>query len=132
VTLLEVSGAARFLAFVHGDSLQFIQDPGPHLQQPMPMPQRLSQIAIRSIRYPHSRKAIFQHQLQQELGIQGTGLLAAHPVVGQRQSSRVKGADIAMQSFGPNSLRNSDKLAGCRAEKNPAGSPRFPVRMEFS
>src|SRR6266849_8734793 len=63
------------LTFVHGHGLQLIHDPRPHLHQPMPMPQQLPQITILRIRYPHSRKTIFQQQLQQELGILAVGLL---------------------------------------------------------
>ena len=41
----------------------------------MPVPQQLPQIAILWTRYPDPRKAIFQHQLQQQLRIFAIGLL---------------------------------------------------------
>src|SRR5580693_6211597 len=46
-----------------------------HLHQPMPMPKQLTHIAIFRTGYPDSRKAIFYHQLQQQLRILAIGLL---------------------------------------------------------
>ncbi len=43
----------------------------------MPVPEQLPQIAILWAGYPDSRKAIFQQQLQQQLGILAVGLLLA-------------------------------------------------------
>src|SRR5258708_20971779 len=41
----------------------------------MPVPKQLTQIAIFRARYPDSRKAIFDHQLQQQLRVSTVGLL---------------------------------------------------------
>src|SRR5215472_10197751 len=65
-------------ALVHGDRLQLIHDPGPHLHEPVAVPQQLSQVTILRIWYPHSRKTIFQHQLQQESRILPIGFLLTH------------------------------------------------------
>jgi hypothetical protein len=49
-----------------------------HLHQSMPMPQQLTQIAILCVRHPDPRKAILQHQPQQQLRILPIRLLLAH------------------------------------------------------
>src|SRR5258708_13238529 len=41
----------------------------------MPVPKQLTEIAIFRTRYPDSRKAVFHHQLQQQLRIFAVGLL---------------------------------------------------------
>jgi hypothetical protein len=43
----------------------------------MPVPKQLPQITILRTRYSYPRKAIFQQQLQQKLGILVVGLLLA-------------------------------------------------------
>ena|ERR1700676_2798655 len=48
---------------------ELIHDPRAHLHQPMQVPKQLTHIAIFRTRYPDSRKAIFHHQLQQQLRI---------------------------------------------------------------
>ena len=65
------------LAFVHRQGLQLIHDPRPHLHQPMPVPEQLSQIPILRTRYPDSRKVIFPQQPQQQSGVLTVGLLLA-------------------------------------------------------
>jgi hypothetical protein len=55
--------------------MQLIHDPRAHLHQPMAVPKQLTQIAIFRTGYPDPRKAIFHHQLQQQLRIFAVGLL---------------------------------------------------------
>jgi len=62
------------MPLVHRHGLQLIHDSRAHLHQPM-MPKQLPQITILRTRYPDSRKAIFQQQLQHELGILPVGFL---------------------------------------------------------
>jgi len=45
----------------------------------MPMPQQLSQIAILCVRYPDSRKAVFDQQSQQQLRILSIRFLLPYP-----------------------------------------------------
>jgi hypothetical protein len=66
------------LAFVQSQRLQLIGDPCAHLYKPMPVPEQLPQISILRTRCPDPGKAIFQHQLQQELSIPAIGLLLPH------------------------------------------------------
>jgi hypothetical protein len=63
------------MPLVHRHGLQLIHDSRAHLHQPMPMPKQLPQITILRTRYPDSRKAIFQQQLQHESGILPVGFL---------------------------------------------------------
>jgi hypothetical protein len=59
--------------------LQLVHQPGARLHHPVPVPQQLPQIAILPARYPDLRKAIFQHQAQQQPGIVSIHLPLAHP-----------------------------------------------------
>ena len=58
--------------------MQLIHHSGAHLHQAMPMPQQLPQIAILRIGHPDSRKALLDHQPQQQLRILPIRLLLAH------------------------------------------------------
>jgi hypothetical protein len=58
--------------------MQLIHETRAHLDQPMPMPEQLPQVAIFCVRYPDPRKAIFHQQLQRQLRILTIGLLLAH------------------------------------------------------
>ena len=69
--------------------MQLIHHSRAHLHQSMPMPQQLPQTAILDIRHPDSRKAVLEHQSQQQLRVLPIGPLLAH-------------------SFGPNLGRISD------------------------
>ena len=48
------------------------------IHPPVPMPQQLPQIAILGVRHPDPRKAVLQHQPQQQLRILTIGFLLAH------------------------------------------------------
>jgi hypothetical protein len=61
-------------ALVHRQRLQLIHDPCAHLHQPVPVPQQLTHITIFRTGYPDARKAIFHHQLQQQLRVLAVGL----------------------------------------------------------
>jgi hypothetical protein len=59
--------------------MQLIHHPRAHLHQAMSMPQQLPQIAIGRVRHPDPRKAVFDHQPQQQLRILPIRLLLPHP-----------------------------------------------------
>jgi hypothetical protein len=73
--------AARSIERHH---VQLVHDARAHLHQPVAMPQQLPQITILRIRYPDSREAIFQQQLQQQLRVLAIGLLPAYPLSADR------------------------------------------------
>ena len=58
--------------------LPLVHDPGARLYHPVSMPQPGPQIAILPTRHPDLREAIFQHQLQNQLGILAIRFLFAY------------------------------------------------------
>jgi hypothetical protein len=58
--------------------LQLVHDSRTRLHHAVPVPQQLPQIPILPVRYPDLRKAIFHHQLQNQLRILAIRLLLAY------------------------------------------------------
>ncbi|MFY9558989.1 MAG: hypothetical protein WAQ52_02025, partial [Terriglobales bacterium] len=58
--------------------MQLVHDPRARLHHPVPVPQQLPQISILPVRHPDLPKAIFEHQLQNQLRILAIRLLLAY------------------------------------------------------
>src|ERR1039457_3409525 len=67
-------------SFVESHRLQLVHDPGARLHHPVAVPQQLPQISVFPARHPDLRKAIFHHQLQNQLRILAIRLLLAYPL----------------------------------------------------
>jgi hypothetical protein len=70
----------RSNSLLRGSGMPIQVDGVPHLHQPMPVPQQLSQVTILRTRYPDPRKIIFPQQSQQQSGVLPVGLLFAHAI----------------------------------------------------
>src|SRR5271168_3420152 len=83
--------------------MKLIHQPGPHLHQPVAMPQQLPQITILCVRYPDPRKTVLDHQSQQQLRILTIRLLLAHSLganLGSVSDPQLK-LQLIEQSFKP-------------------------------
>ena len=72
-------------SFVHGDVLQLVLDPRPHLHQRVPMLEQLPQIQLFHRGYPNRGKALVHQQFQNLRCVPLVGLLLARMAVMDRR-----------------------------------------------